>query len=238
MKIGRKVSEAKSTKSFDTFQILAQYITEKCLLDILLPIKEVLNVSHSYKIVRKAEECLRFIAMGLIENQFIGMQSMLKFAYGTASQSICQITIGNEKPMLPEKEQEKMARQKEDCFIILKAPMSRFSARQSSVKVSDKTNAHLLIQFGLKLLYFLMKKDKLRDNSYLPFIAPFVPIFKSCLSSQQVKVSIYFKYIPVNWMVSFIKLTIGISQTVRDTKSLKLPNSSAIVKTLQIHINI
>lgn len=190
VKIGRKTSEAKSTKSFDTFQILAQYITEKCLLDLLLPIKEVLSSSHSYKIVHKSEECLRFIALGLIENQFIPLDSLLKFAYGASSESISQLMLNSGKVVLTEKEKERLARQKEDCFIIPKAPAARSGVRNSAVKVSDKTNAHVLVQFGLRLFYFLIKKDRIRDDPYLPFIDPFVPLFKNCLSSQQVKVGI------------------------------------------------
>jgi U3 small nucleolar RNA-associated protein 20 len=36
-----KLQEARTTKSYDTFQILAQFVTEKCFLDLILPVKEV-----------------------------------------------------------------------------------------------------------------------------------------------------------------------------------------------------
>lgn len=36
-----KHKEVKSTKSYRLMNIIAQYITEKCLTDILLPVKEV-----------------------------------------------------------------------------------------------------------------------------------------------------------------------------------------------------
>lgn len=36
-----KVLEARATRSFDTFRILSKYVSERYLLDILLPMKEV-----------------------------------------------------------------------------------------------------------------------------------------------------------------------------------------------------
>jgi U3 small nucleolar RNA-associated protein 20 len=36
-----KLQEARKTKSYDTFQILAQFVTEKCLLDLIIPFREV-----------------------------------------------------------------------------------------------------------------------------------------------------------------------------------------------------
>lgn len=39
--IAGKLMEARANKSFDTFLIMAQYITDKCLVDLILPLKEV-----------------------------------------------------------------------------------------------------------------------------------------------------------------------------------------------------
>jgi U3 small nucleolar RNA-associated protein 20 len=36
-----KLQEARKTKSYDTFQILAQTVTEKCLFDLIMPLREV-----------------------------------------------------------------------------------------------------------------------------------------------------------------------------------------------------
>ncbi|KAJ8971909.1 hypothetical protein NQ314_000480 [Rhamnusium bicolor] len=105
VKITVKVSEAKSTKSYATLQILAQYITESCLMDLILPIKQVLDSSHSYKIVLKAQESLRYIALGLVDNTFISTESLLKFAYGSASERIPEL-IPIEKKCLTEKERK------------------------------------------------------------------------------------------------------------------------------------
>lgn len=39
--IAGKLQEARKTKSYDTFQILAQTVTEKCLFDLIVPLQEV-----------------------------------------------------------------------------------------------------------------------------------------------------------------------------------------------------
>lgn len=184
-KIGSKVSEAKSTKGYDTFQILAQYITEKCLLDLVLPLKEVLMRTHSFKIVNKVQECLRRIVLGLVENVFIPTKSLLVFAYGTASESIPQFMAMHSKKKLTEEEREKKSRERVDCFIIPKAPVGRSGVRNKVACTSLEANSHLLVEFGLRLCFFLLKREKVED--YASFIDPFVIVFKNCLKSRHVK---------------------------------------------------
>lgn len=192
VKITVKVSEAKSTKSYDTLQILAQHITEKCLMDMILPIKQLLESSHSFKTVQKAQETLRFIALGLVDNTFVSVESLLKFAYGTSAQKIPQLLPAKKKkPTTEEKEQQH--REKEDCFIIPKIPGNRTAYREMNVKTSSDTNAHLLVEFGLRLCFVLLKREKVKDKEYRPFIDPFVEIFRNCLKSKHVKV--IYKYI-------------------------------------------
>lgn len=197
-KIGRKVSEAKSTKSFDTLQILSQYMTEKCFIDILLPIKTILMTSHSFKTINKVQESLRHIALGLVENEFISVESLLKFAYGTSSESIPELLASNKikHDNLNEKEEEKfLEKPKEDCFIIPLAPVGRSGFRRTGVRSSEKANAHILVEFGLRLCHYLFKKEKIKDDEYKPYLDPFVVIFKNCLQSRHVKVKAWINLI-------------------------------------------
>lgn len=187
-KIAVKVSEARHTKTYDTLQILAQFITESCFLDLLLPIKKVLESTHSFKTVTKAQTCLRFIALGLVDNTFVTMESLLKFAYGTASASIPQL-MPKKKQVLSEKESEKLKREKEDCLIIPKIPNNRKAYREQNVKVSTSINAHIIAEFGLRLCFVLLKRDKLKEEGFKSYMDPFVNVFKNCLKSRHVKVS-------------------------------------------------
>ncbi|KAH1010705.1 small subunit processome component 20 homolog [Dendroctonus ponderosae] len=183
VKITVKVSEARSTKSYDTLQILAQNITEQCLMDLILPIKQLLDSNHSFKAVQKGQDALRHIASGLVDNSFISVESLLKFAYGTSAQTISTLlpTKKKKSPQLQEKVQ------KEDCFIIPKIPGNRTAYRDLNVKTSSNTNAHLIVEFGLRLVLALLKRDMVKADEYKPFIDPFVNIFKKCLLSKHVK---------------------------------------------------
>lgn len=182
LKIIQKVSEAKSTKSLDTFQILAQCITDKCLVDLISPIKTVLQVTHSHKVLTKAQECLRYIALGLVSNQFIQIDTLLKFAYGVSSESIPELLARNKAKVNVKKNE------KEDCMIIPKEPVYKSGHRISGIKTSLKTNSHVLVEFGIRLCYIILKRDMLKVVDYKSFMDPFVIIFKNCLISKHVKV--------------------------------------------------
>lgn len=72
----------------------------------------------SHKTVNKASECLRQIVLGLVDNQFVSMESLLVFAYGTASESIPLLISGLKKERIKEHEKELASRERPDSFII------------------------------------------------------------------------------------------------------------------------
>ena len=94
--IVKNVSEARSTKSFDIFHILAEFITESCLLDLILPLKEVLVKTHSHKTIHTVTQCLRNVALGLADNTYIALEQMLIFLYGIISENIPTLMIEKE----------------------------------------------------------------------------------------------------------------------------------------------
>lgn len=42
-----KWKEAKKNRSYEMFELLARFITEKCLIDLILPLKQVSCISFS-----------------------------------------------------------------------------------------------------------------------------------------------------------------------------------------------
>ncbi|XP_016914705.1 small subunit processome component 20 homolog [Apis cerana] len=186
--IVKNVVEAKSTKSFDIFHILAQYITESCLVDLILPLKEVLMKTHSHKTVQKIIECLRNVVLGLADNIFIPLEQMLIFLYGVISESIPEFRPEKNDKLLTEKEIETFNRQKQDCFIIPPEPKNKMGIKAIS-KTSKNTNVHVIIEFGLKLFHILLKRDKVSNANFKPLIDPFVPLISECIRSQHVKLT-------------------------------------------------
>ncbi|XP_015598459.1 small subunit processome component 20 homolog [Cephus cinctus] len=186
--IVKNVSEAKSTKSFDIFNILGKYITESCLVDLIVPLRDVLVKTHSFKVVRKIVECLRHIVLGLADNTFIPVDKMLIFLYGIVSESIPHLLPTKKNNPLSEKEAQLQTKKKPDCFIIQAEPKSRMGIK-AAAKISINTNAHVMIEFGLKLFHVLLKRDRISNAEFKPYIDPFVPVLSDCLKSQHVKLS-------------------------------------------------
>lgn len=186
--IVKSVSEAKSTKSFDIFHILAEFITESCLLDLILPLKEMLMTTRSHKTIHKIVECLRNVTLGLADNTYIPLEQMLIFLYGIISESIPSLMPEKENKRVDEKP-KLLTRQKADCFIIPLEPKSRIGIK-ATAKTAKSTNIHVMVEFGLKLFHILLKRDKVPSLEYKSYLEPFVSLLSSCLSSQHVKVCI------------------------------------------------
>lgn len=160
-------------------------------MDLILPLKEVLVRTHSHKTVQKIVDCLRNVELGLADNTFIPVEQMLIFLYGVASESIPDLMPEKKDKQLTEKEAEALTRQKPDSFIIPPVPKSKMGVKVAS-KTSKNTNAHVIVEFGLKLFHILLKRDKISNTEFKPFIDPFVPLISDCLKSQHVKVNRFY----------------------------------------------
>jgi len=188
--IVRNVSEARSTKSFDIFHILAEFITESCLLDLILPLKEMLMKTHSHKTIHKIVESLRNITLGLADNAYIPLEQMLIFLYGIISESIPGLMPEKESKKLAEEEQKgetkALMRQQSNYFLIPPEPKNRMGIKVTA-KTTKHVNAHVMIEFGLKLYHILLKRDKVSGMEYKRYLEPFVSVLSDCLKSHHVK---------------------------------------------------
>ncbi|CAG9786026.1 unnamed protein product [Diatraea saccharalis] len=189
-KIHYKTPEAKpSKKSYVTLMIVSQNITEKCLINLLLPFKEVLQKHHSKKIVLKVQEALMHISSGLVTNKFIDIESLFIFLHGMASESIPEFVLGAPKREITEKQKENMLRAKPDCYIIPETPKRNREAQARNVKTSSKANAHVLVEFSLNILYVILKREKAPRVDCKVFVDPLIPLLVDALKSDHVKVT-------------------------------------------------
>ncbi|XP_072931772.1 small subunit processome component 20 homolog [Epargyreus clarus] len=189
-KLHYKTPEAKpSKKSYVTLMIVAQNITENYLINLLLPFKEVLQKHHSKKIVLKVQEALMHITSGLVTNKFIDIESLFVFLHGIASESIPEFVLGAPKRELTEVQKQKMLRAKPDCFIIPEAPKRNKESQARNVKTSSKTNAHVLVEFSLNILYVILKREKVPRMDCRAFVDPLIPLLVDALKSDHVKVA-------------------------------------------------
>lgn len=54
--------------------------------------------------------------------------------------------------------------------------------------VCIRTNAHELVQCGLSLFQFMLKREMLKSAAFSPFVDPFVSLVMDSLKSQHIKV--------------------------------------------------
>lgn len=193
-KIGKHTPEAKPhNKSFLSLSICATNLTQSCLLDLLVPLKEQLNRSQSKKNVVRVQECFQKIVAGLIINKQLSVETMLMFIYGVISESIPDLMPNIEKPKMTEKEESKIRKQYPDCFLIPKDPVveARSNAVKTAVVTNVRANAHVLIEFGLELLQVTLKRGKLLKINYQSFIDPIVSILNDSIDSSHVRVTTF-----------------------------------------------
>lgn len=193
-KIGKHTPEAKPhNKSFLSLGICATNITQSCLLDLLVPLKEQINKSQSKKNVIRVQECFQKIVAGLNINKQISIETLLMFIYGVISESIPDLMPNIKKPKMTESEKSKIRKQKPDCFIIPKDPAidGRSNAVKNIVVTNVRANAHVLIEFGLELLQLTLKRGKLLNINYQPFIDPIVSILNDSIGSSHVRVTTF-----------------------------------------------
>ncbi|PZC82298.1 hypothetical protein B5X24_HaOG210854 [Helicoverpa armigera] len=202
-KLHYKTPEAKpSKKSYVTLMIVSQNITEQCLINLILPFKEVLQKHHSKKIVLKVQEALMHITSGLVTNKFIDIESLFIFLYGVASESIPEFVLGAPKREITEKQREQMLRAKPDCFIIPETPKRNKESQAKHVKTSGKANAHVLIEFSLNILYVILKREKVPRMDCRAFVDPLIPLLVDALKSDHVKVTtVAMKCIATLWTI-------------------------------------
>jgi hypothetical protein len=151
-----------------------------CIFQILLH-------SHSFKVIHKCSECLRRVVLGLADNTFVSVESLLVFMYGIASESIPGLSLGLKKEEITPAQKELLARQRPDSFIIPQAPKNR-SGFNITARTSAQTNAHVLVEFGLRLFHIMLKREKLHTADFQPYVDPMVPILCDCFKAQRIKV--------------------------------------------------
>ncbi|XP_030069682.1 small subunit processome component 20 homolog isoform X2 [Microcaecilia unicolor] len=180
-----KVMEARSSKSYDSYELLAQFVSKDQVIKLILPLKQILETTTSLKLSRKVHEALRRIVFGLIANTDMTAEAILLLSHGLISENL---------PLLTEKARNKMSaqgppdprRQPKSCLLIQPAP----ARGGQKAPISSKTNMHVFVDSGLRLLHMSLKKSRVNssDEHVLEMLDPFVQLLIDCFQSMDVKV--------------------------------------------------
>uniref|UniRef100_A0A4W5MI71 UTP20 small subunit processome component n=1 Tax=Hucho hucho TaxID=62062 RepID=A0A4W5MI71_9TELE len=152
-----KLMEARHSKSMDSYEFLGQYSGKDRVIQLILPMKDILENTANLKTARRAHAVLKRIVSGLLVNQYKKPQAP-------------------PDPRLPPP----------SCLLLPPTP------KRGGLKapVSSRTNMHILVDTGLRLLHMSLKKSKVNSSeaSALEMLDPFFALLLDCLNSMHVKV--------------------------------------------------
>ncbi|XP_073401122.1 small subunit processome component 20 homolog [Dendrobates tinctorius] len=180
-----KLMEARSSKSYDSYEFLAQFVGKEHVIKLILPLKEILVETTSLKVARKVAEAFRRIVFGLIANEDMNAQSILLLSYGLISENLPLIT-DIEKSKKKELPPPDPRLQPKSCLLI-QPPPPRGGVKAA---VSTKTNMNILVDTGLKLLHLSLRRSKVNSSEEraLEMLDPFVQMLIDCLQAMDVQV--------------------------------------------------
>uniref|UniRef100_A0A8C9DME9 UTP20 small subunit processome component n=1 Tax=Prolemur simus TaxID=1328070 RepID=A0A8C9DME9_PROSS len=178
-----KVMEARRSKSYDSYEILGKFVGKDQVVKLILPLKEILQNTTSLKLARKVHETLRRIIAGLIVNQEMTAESILLLSYGLVSENLPLLTEKEKNPVAPAPDPRLPP---QSCLLLPPTPVRG----GPKAVVSRKTNMHIFIESGLRLLHLSLKTSKIKSSSdhVLEMLDPFVSLLINCLGSRDVKV--------------------------------------------------
>ncbi|KAM9672998.1 small subunit processome component 20 homolog isoform 2-T2 [Trichechus inunguis] len=178
-----KIMEARRSKSYDSYEILGKFVGKDQVTKLILPLKEILQNTTNLKLARKVHETLRRIIAGLIVNQEMTAESILLLSYGLVSENLPLLTEKEKNPAAPPPDPRLPP---QSCLLLPPTPVR---GGQKAL-VSKKTNMHIFIESGLRLLHLSLKNSKIKSSSehVLEMLDPFVSLLIDCLGSMDVKV--------------------------------------------------
>ncbi|XP_041354948.1 small subunit processome component 20 homolog [Gigantopelta aegis] len=185
--IAAKTFEARTTKSYDSYQIVAQYIGHGCLMRLIAPVKDILESTHSHKVAQKVQDILRKISHGLMENKSIPIETLMLFIHTLTFDTVH--TLQDQTKEKPRKKALDPRIQPPSC-LLLQPALPRGGDKPKTAK---KTNIHVIVEFGLQLLYLCLKRSSLvaSDNQHLQLLDPLIGPLADCLESKHIKINTY-----------------------------------------------
>ncbi|XP_062913663.1 small subunit processome component 20 homolog [Mobula hypostoma] len=180
-----KAMEARKSKSYDSYEIVAQFIGKGQVAKLILPLKEILESTTSLKQARKVHEIFRRIVSGLLLNANMTADAILLLSHGLVTESL-PLMVKKSKDKKPRPDQSRSSLKPQSCLLLPPTP----SRQGEKPAVSAKTNMHILVDTGLRLLHLSLKRSKVNSSEehILEMIDPFVQVLMDCLQSMHVKV--------------------------------------------------
>ncbi|KAG9291746.1 hypothetical protein G9A89_012031 [Geosiphon pyriformis] len=168
-----KMKEMKSSKSYDSFELMATKIELKNISVLLLPLKEILKGTQIHKVLENVKEVLRRIAKGINQNENFEADQMLSLCQGLISQNL-------EFYKSDKKSKDKQSNLEKNYTV-----QSIHDKSENSIDYFS-TNAHIFVTFGLTIFFTSLKREKFDKKSpqQIELLDSFVDIVSDALYSR------------------------------------------------------
>lgn len=169
-----KMREVKTSKSYDSMDLLASTTTLPHLGKLIRPIQLLLQEKMNLKMAKKIDELLRRIGVGLLRNEAVKSQELLVFCY--------QVIQEAHKAASATPAEKKVNPTTLRYMVNLKAPSKAASG------VTTSSHTFKLYRFSLDILRTVLHKH---ENLKTPEnLAGFIPVLGDALLSKQEEIQI------------------------------------------------
>ncbi|KAF2269148.1 hypothetical protein CC78DRAFT_509265 [Lojkania enalia] len=168
------MKEVKSSKSFDSMDIIARFATPDHFVRLILPVKSLLQERLNAKMVQKIDELLRRVGLGILQNPTVKDRDILVFCY-----ELIQEVYKSNSPSDGAAQED--SRNKRYLVNLKGAP-------KSGMRGSSSSYIYKITRFSLDILRTVLRKhDELRTPQNL---TGFLPIMGDALVQGQEEVQI------------------------------------------------
>lgn len=169
-----KMKEVKSSKSFDSMDIIARSATPSHIIKLVLPIKSLLIEKLNARMVQKIDELLRRIGLGILQNPTVNNRDILVFCYELIKEVYDASTTTMKKARIDPKNKRYL--------------INNRGAAKSGARLSTSSYLYKMIRFGLDILRTVLRKhDELQTPQNL---AGFLPVIGDAMVQGQEEVQV------------------------------------------------
>ncbi|KAL8831528.1 MAG: hypothetical protein Q9170_005258 [Blastenia crenularia] len=170
-----KMKEVKSSKSYDSMEIIARSATAENFLHLIRPLQSLLDERLDLKMIRKIDELLRRVGIGLLHNETIQSRQVLMFCHEIIREAY--------------KSGEDHGRRASGQNPRNKRFLISLTGAQKSQRGSTSSSRYKLIRFAFDLLRSILHRyDSLRT---LANLAGFMPMLGDAMvsSNEEIRMS-------------------------------------------------
>jgi U3 small nucleolar RNA-associated protein 20 len=181
-----QMKEVKSSKSFDSMDIVSRSATPASLIKLVIPIRSLLLEKLNARMVQKIDELLRRIGMGVLQNPTVNNRDILVFCYELIQEVYKASATTDKKSKIDPKNKRYLINMR--------------GAAKSGARLSTSSYIYKLTRFSLDILRTVLRKHAELQTSQN--LAGFLPVIGDAMVQGQEEVQVS----AVRLLTTFIKV--------------------------------